>query len=1432
MSSVLNIDLFKIWGEKEQAEFLEYCQQSLQEFKTTSLVFGNDKSNLNYVLYDLCRHALLGDISAEVVVSALSEIIPLHSELPSLVADILVVLDNESQSNEHHGMRERYYNLLRCCNNKIVPEFILKERLDFETLGDAGIMKLLKNITTRFIKTKTRLFYKQQKFNLFREEIEGYAKLITELDPQAGGQLSVEYGLEVMQSLIGCFNLDPNRVLDVILESFEYKPENSEYFTQLLQSYFSTSDTISQVIGFKFSFYQQVDSKETPSSLYKVTAFLLKAGVMSLGQLYGLLRPDDSKMIEEHNQELANARLYVKQINTLSTNSSEANKENGKNEKMEAEDNQKLGLCAALLDVGDWGHAQSLMNNFPDFYATSHSMISQKLCLLIHVLIDDFYKKHNFCPCVKEESKVWELESGVKVKGIETFTELFDYVFPMVHALGPHLYTDPVLMAKIIRLARYCMVTKSNAPDYGIAFISNIMTQALLPSLSLLECNCCMAEELWSLLKLFPYNKRYTFYYHWKTSVNDSHPLLIKVKAEGLKKLKYIMKRLSKENVKPSGRQIGKLSHSNPGYIFDYILSQLQAWDNLIIPVIDSLKYLTSLSYDVLACCVIEALGNSEKDRMKHDGTSISLWLQSLASFGGAVFKKYPIDISGLLQHVANQLISGKSLDLLILKEVVQKMAGIEASEEMTAEQLEAMSGGELLRSEGGYFNQLRNVKKSSQRLKDALLDQDLAIPLCLLMAQQRQCILFHEQENSHIKLVGKLYDQCQDTLVQYGSFLSNNLSMEDYANRLPPVSVLLSSYSIQDDVVFYLSRPSLNHTINLKYEELRKQDKDLKNGTSSQSIKKYIEVVDSVISPIVQSIKINQDHKKTWEELNPQFYVTFWSLSMYDLVVPSGSYDREVSKLKVILQNEESKDAGKKKKERERCDALIMKLLEEEKQQQEHCARVMARLKNEKDDWFQSKAAKNETITQFLQLCMFPRCIFTSVDALYCAKFVQLIHCLKTPNFSTLLCYDRVFCDITNTVASCTQNEASRYGLLLCSMLETVMRWHSDKAIFDKECANFPGFMTKFKVNTQTGDSSVDHVDYENYRHVCHKWHFKIAKALLLCLDSGDYVQIRNSLLVLRKVSPHFPAIVSLGLALERRIEKIKLEEKEKRPDIYVLATGYSGVLKSKKPTFIQESEFHLPQRSHSNVITVKTEPNTKSDKKESEPPSSEVPKEKVIKVEMKTEAKAKVPSEKPNTQSTTQASSKRTVRTDAEQNGVENNRVKTSRSKEDKVAPENLSPHSHRKAGDVVDTEREHKRRRTDGSSRSPREPADRDVRGTDKSKDEERNGREKAPAEMKSHKETEGQGEKSKLKEKKQNRKREYPEDGTSEPRRRRPKSDKDDEELGRRSMDNDREVKSRRDDKSPVVYTSNSERRVERDEKKHHRSSSASGVKKRS
>lgn len=58
------------------------------------------------------------------------------------------------------------------------------------------------------------------------------------------------------------------------------------------------------------------------------------------------------------------------------------------------------------------------------------------------------------------------------------------------------------------------------------------------------------------------------------------------------------------------------------------------------------------------------------------------------------------IIVYNILKYVKKMLKSAFSLDLLILKEIVQKMAGIEAAEEMTSDQLDAMAGGDLLKNE------------------------------------------------------------------------------------------------------------------------------------------------------------------------------------------------------------------------------------------------------------------------------------------------------------------------------------------------------------------------------------------------------------------------------------------------------------------------------------------------------------------------------------------------------------------------------------------------------------------------------------------------------------------------------------------------------------------------------------------------------------
>lgn len=82
---------------------------------------------------------------------------------------------------------------------------------------------------------------------------------------------------------LGCFNLDPNRVLDIILESFETRPERWQLFIPLLRAYMPNGSIICEVLGYKFRHFADI---RTPRSLFHVCSLLLKYAVIDLNDIY------------------------------------------------------------------------------------------------------------------------------------------------------------------------------------------------------------------------------------------------------------------------------------------------------------------------------------------------------------------------------------------------------------------------------------------------------------------------------------------------------------------------------------------------------------------------------------------------------------------------------------------------------------------------------------------------------------------------------------------------------------------------------------------------------------------------------------------------------------------------------------------------------------------------------------------------------------------------------------------------------------------------------------------------------------------------------------------------------------------------------------------------------------------------------------------
>lgn len=82
----------------------------------------------------------------------------------------------------------------------------------------------------------------------------------------------------------------------------------------------------------------------------------------------------------------------------------------------------------------------------------------------------------------------------------------------------------------------------------------------------------------------------------------------------------------------------------------------------------------------------------------------------------------------------------------------------------------------------------------------------------------------------------------------------------------------------------------------------MRKADPNAKKLTTTQKLQKYLDATQLIMNPIVESVRPLHS-AKVWEDISPQFLVTFWSLSMYDLHVPNEIYQREIGKLKQLAQ-------------------------------------------------------------------------------------------------------------------------------------------------------------------------------------------------------------------------------------------------------------------------------------------------------------------------------------------------------------------------------------------------------------------------------------------------------------------------------------------------------------------------------------------------
>jgi THO complex subunit 2 len=515
-------------------------------------------------------------------------------------------------------------------------------------------------LSKKLIMHNTQTYYKQQKYNLLQEESEGYAKVLSFLT--LDHDTSPEQRRRKLSQLIGIFELDPNRVLDLVIDILEAKlypssasadsstdslplpsekPQPNAHITWLLGLLTEFShEKLPPLIGFKLA-GGNYENKEVSPSLLRTIAFLASRDLLDLQTVVQKYLPPIEDIVEAAHKiawTKEKRRIQALAKISLSGASTEDPKQAEYAERLKqsldpVEKSHVVQLLLILLEWREWKLVKPLLS--PEMWSHLCTLLPTKvgfaLCDLAQERLLPLYQSHVSTPKLSSKEN-----QNVEISDSASSNLTFDQVVQAVS--DPLLCTvkssciafRPVLYCQLCRLFRALLndgTTELDLSDDTYNFFKTF----LVPSLSLFSSNPAISTELWSVLSCLPYATRYRMYGEWRGaglataglgSSGAGKPLAnVESEMEAGKATRYSLKRLSKDNIRDMSRQLAKVTHSNPMVVFTTILNQIESYDNMVEVMVEATRFVNPLGLDVLGYCILSRLsgmaGGVNRSRLK-----------------------------------------------------------------------------------------------------------------------------------------------------------------------------------------------------------------------------------------------------------------------------------------------------------------------------------------------------------------------------------------------------------------------------------------------------------------------------------------------------------------------------------------------------------------------------------------------------------------------------------------------------------------------------------------------------------------------------------------------------------------------------------------------------------------------------------------------
>ncbi|OAL51309.1 hypothetical protein IQ07DRAFT_538013 [Pyrenochaeta sp. DS3sAY3a] len=776
--------------------------------------------------------------------------------------------------------------------------------------------------------------------------------------------------------------------------------------------------------------------------------------------------------------------------------------------------------------------------------------------------------------------------------------------------VGPECGQDVVLLTKIVRIGKKSLADDNSAENRKVWI--DFSTTFIAPALSFTGQNPAIINEVWDLFKNFDTGIRYTIYQQWFSSSKPAmRAAFARVQLQAKHTLSRISATNTKEYgrkiAKISFSSPGIVFQMTLKQLVAYpnMINALVECSRYL-----TLLGYDCLTWTLVTFFLKPIRGGTQEDGMlsapwlKNIASFVGKAYQKYHLMD-------PTPILQFTTHQLWQP-EGELYMLDVLEQMIKSMGGISLSGSVSEAMTLALCGGPVLRTftlQHHLADNRHQAGASARRLIKCLKDTGLASQILLALAEHGEAYQFREdQRDAPDKVVLFNVDKLRSNLNQYLELLRAYIPSEEFDRLFPPLIEMMSEYDIAPSVAFTIARASIAAKSNAfrveqqakVLETMTETNGDVSMGGmestaqvngSTQSISKESSIVTedvemkdapvaeeapdqttaadapfALLNPEIEIIvdQLRQSMPDTYNT-HPAlfFYVTFWQLSLQD--VDEDGIKQQYRDTIAHFQRqippppERRGYPGPPRRETEdarRAKLEIVRFKEEEEKVIKENAIIRNSLRSEMQRWFDGVpmgGARSDALhTALLQDCFIPRSRLSLQDAQFAASMLKFMHKAGVPGFRTIKLLDLLFHSnkLTAIISTYTEDESRAFGRFLSEILRELQLWHENKNDAYVKFAHgsdtkVPGFGKRFDADR----NATDFLKYDEFCLLLHKWHKAIFTALKTCIDSGNWMQMRNSINVLKALYPSFPKVENMAHDLRQIITQ--LGEAEERLDL-----------------------------------------------------------------------------------------------------------------------------------------------------------------------------------------------------------------------------------------------------------------------------------------